>query len=205
MKIAVIGHGPSPVGQGWGWEIDRCDAVWRFWDCHWQDPADYGTRYDIGLFTAVPGELKFFRRHRRRDPGAWFAYDLRGLYRNGHVEPLHQPVVSFDARPWVEQARRLGGRGAGGRLELSRGCAASMMAMTAGKTDRLILVGLDAIRDGNLPADHYPEDFKACIRETGRTMNLSHLGTRTGSHDWAVERKLIEASGLAHDCAIEWR
>jgi hypothetical protein len=48
-SAAVIGHGRSPVGRGWGSRIDACDLVVRMWDNHWQDEADWGFVTILGI------------------------------------------------------------------------------------------------------------------------------------------------------------
>ena len=197
MIAAVIGHGPSPAGKGWGPAIDACDCVVRMWDCHWQDPADYGARYDIGCFTLSPKELPDFRRLRRRRPQKWWGYDPRGMIRGGHVEKLDAPLEVIAPGAWEDRGRRLGGRGLSGRFELSRGAAAVMAALEWLKPARLHLVGFDTVQAGRIAAKEYGPAAAAsnAERQVTRQVAIDRAKGRTASHDYPVERRLIMDAG----------
>ena len=77
-SIAVVGHGLTPKGKGWGYNIDRSDVVVRMWNYHWQTPKDYGRKYDYGMFEISKTELARFNRHNVRFPGlGWLAFNLQ--------------------------------------------------------------------------------------------------------------------------------
>jgi hypothetical protein len=87
VLTAVIGHGRSPEGRGWAPRIDACDVVVRMWDWHWQS-ADYGTKYDYGLFEVHWTILQNFQAHNQRTPAmGWIASDIRILEERG--QPLN--------------------------------------------------------------------------------------------------------------------
>jgi len=62
------------------------------WNNHWQDEADYGTRYDYGFYEISTTEMKRFRRYNRNTPTkGWVATKLHSnkahkLYQ-GELEP----------------------------------------------------------------------------------------------------------------------
>jgi hypothetical protein len=199
--VAVVGHGPSPQGQGWGAAIDRCDAVVRMWDCHWQAASDYGTRYDFGLFTAWPRDLALLRRFVRRAPGAWWAYDIRG--RLGALKDA-PAALRFDPAPHVALLRAAGARGARGRIELSRGGAALLATLEFLRPRTLHLVGFDGLRDGDFPLDRHPAGFSQALALMGRRVDTRFFGRVTATHDPAAERALIERAAAAQGCALAW-
>lgn len=197
MIVAVIGHGPSPSGKGWGAQIDACERVIRMWDCHWQAPADYGTRYDVGIFTVWPGELQEFRRGRQRTPAEWWGYDIRGMGRNGHREPLDQPSRLIDTRGWIARARAFGAKGSTGKLEFTRGTVAVLAAIEWLKPQRLHIVGFDTISQGALA---WPQYSAAAIgaweQRKGRAYAFVDDGReRSPTHDYGAERRLILETG----------
>lgn len=199
MEIALIGHGRSPAGKGWGPSIDTADVVVRFWDCHWQDAADYGTAYDVGVYTAMPNELRYQKVHQKREPCEWWCYDLRGNRERAEAdEEVIRPA------PWVKRLTTAGYTGARGRLELSRGTAAACHAIVDHKPDRLVLIGFDAVHDGNLPADHYPAGYRAALAAMERRADMNYLGPATATHHFAGERVLIETLAREQKVEILW-
>lgn len=197
MIVAIIGHGPSPGGKGWGTDIDLCDCVIRMWDCHWQAPADYGIRYDIGCFTLSPKELVDFRRLCRRRPLKWWGYDPRGMIRGGHVEALAEPIEVIESRAWEDRGRKMGGRGLAGRFELSRGSAAVMAALEWLKPERLHIVGFDTVASGVIADAEYGPAAAAsnADRRVTPQIKIDRARGKTATHDYPAERRLIMAAG----------
>lgn len=73
--IVIVGHGPSPVGKGWGKEIDR-HPVARMKDLSWQNWKDYGARLDFWCCsTEIMGWFQFGAREYWAQPkrGFWDA------------------------------------------------------------------------------------------------------------------------------------
>lgn len=196
MNIAIIGHGPSPAGKGWGPQIDSCDRVIRMWDCHWQAPADYGTRYDIGVFTVHPIELAPMRELCERRPAEWWAYDHRGIGRGGYIEPLAEPQRRIDPAGWIARGRAMGGGSVGRLYELTRGTAAALAALEWLRPARLVLVGFDSVEAGAIQKTQCAPDAVAVYRARGTAVHVAaNIGrARTATHDYPTERRLIEAA-----------
>ena len=149
MDYAVIGHGRSPEGRGWGPKIDACGVVVRMWNWHWQKPEDYGTRYDYGLLEVAPSETERFEQNNKHTPTlGWLLLTLRDAEQCTPPTPNEKIV----ATEWVKLARSMGGRGEekhGGRLEFCRGTQAGCWAIEhAAPGDRVILVGHDYVSLG---------------------------------------------------------
>jgi hypothetical protein len=190
---AVIGHGRSPEGKGWGVKIDACDAVVRMWEWQWQAPADYGTKYDYGLFTVHPAVLPVFRRQNRRRPRlTWLAYRLSPFI----APPENCQVI--DPAEWLMEAVRLGGSSSGSGLQLTRGTAAACWTMTSLSVTDLVLVGFDNIYLGTqLPWDQAfsPDysDLYFSYKQVNRTKPWAAGCSKSVTHDLAVERPLMES------------
>lgn len=85
--IVIIGHGESPLGKGWGPEIDRHEVVrLKNWQ-DWQNPADYGSRLDYWCCSTET--MGHFR------PGAreYWAQPKKGTW-NGALEMLVRSQVA---------------------------------------------------------------------------------------------------------------
>lgn len=185
-RFAVIGHGRSPEGRGWGKAIDQCTVI-RMWDWAWQERADYGERYDFGVFAVLPVSMRAFREAQPWPPAqGWLAYQ-RGA--SDGVLPPRTEIIDQRYRD------RIGGP----RVNLTRGCAAACWAIDrAGRGGMVVLVGFDNLKSGRCapaaeafpPAylDHYDRAYPGWRRgwypANGRT--------RCGSHDIAAERGLVE-------------
>lgn len=193
--VAIIGHGPSPAGAGWGSRIDACDLVIRMWNCNWQEEEDYGRRYDIGVVTLSERGMGTFARLNRRRPASWWGYDL---WQRGAETLDGLPVQAIDPRPYLEQAVAMGAH-VGRRLKLTRGTAAACHAITTLGADTLVLVGFDGVCDGTMTGEHYPHaamaDFTA---RTGRTKHRPTRGPRDDWHDFEAERALLVLLASRH-------
>lgn len=196
MNIAIIGHGASANGRRWRDLIDGCDTVVRMWDCDWQDPRDYGERYDVGLVNADRRSVEAFIQSVRRAPAEWWVYDL------GHMPNLPDATV-IDPAPWCERAVALGGETTRDRLNLTRGCVAAAHAITL-RPERVFLVGFDAIRDGGVLRPMYTRGFcdQAVARygPGGQRESGFPIGTvRTKTHDFSVEGRLLADLAAEHE------
>lgn len=191
-RVAVIGHGRSPEGKGWGAKIDSCQTVIRMWDNHWQDERDYGVKYDYGYYEISPRQLERYIEYNRKVPKlGWLAGMLKS--KTDHTPPENTLVIS--PWTWVNVGYyELGGRGAGekGKLTLPRGMVAACWAVDSVPGD-IILVGFDNTHAGKLlPIE---EGFSDVYREQPSTGPFKdyHAGeTKYHNHDHAVERPLIE-------------
>jgi hypothetical protein len=193
-RWAVVGHGRSPEGRGWGSRIDACDTVVRMWDWHWQAAPDHGTRYDYGVIEVHPMTLERWAAHNCRQPArGWVASDLRRKHWSpmGHRLPPETEVIDFRE---LTRANRHMGAGETGRWELTRGAIAACWAISkAGPGDAVVLVGCDNLRDGvALPLEQaFPQAYR--LDASGpRFADYVGGATRSGNHDFAAERRLVE-------------
>lgn len=192
MRIAVIGHGRSPEGRGWGSAIDTCDLVVRMWDWEWQAPADYGRRFDHGIVALNPRQLEAWqKRHGAAPAVSWLGFMRDGVAAHPAMEPVNP------AR-WNEIAAKLRTPGKSRSFNLTRGCAAAAWAIkTARAAGDVVLVGFDNRRRGRLLSEEeafsptYLAHYDATYPDWRRWSGYQAGETRCGSHDIAVERKLL--------------
>lgn len=191
--ITVIGHGRSPEGRGWGSLIDQSRMTVRLWNCDWQAPADYGTRYDWGLIETHKKVLRQFRAHNKRHPSkGWIASklyctrDVLAMMPNG--------AVVIDQDQWLRQeGRAVKGCGEKGVWQLTRGGIAACWAITRSiPGDILVLVGFDIIRAGVAPtaAEAFSPTYQAHPGFWGLD-GFTAGATKEGNHDYPAERALI--------------
>lgn len=171
------------------------------WDCGWQAPADYGTRYDYGVIEIGGDLVGKALKHKSRDPEkGWVASLLYG--RNPSLPPATEVV---DQTPWVKIGKRLGGIGATGRLQFTRGTIAACWAIEKELWSEIVLVGFDVIHRGR--ALGLNEDFSEAYRANPGTFSFSAWRggvTKNGNHDFRVERKVMAALGDVHGVKISF-
>lgn len=194
MITAVIGHGRSPEGRGWGSLIDAAHRVVRMWNWHWQAEADYGRRYDWGLMEVHKATVRDWRAHNQRQPGDGWIASLLMRYRDMEKD-LPRSARLVDQQRWLEM-RRPQDRGCGetGRWQLTRGgIAACWSIMNAEAGDRIILVGFDVIRAGiaMAPDEAFSPDYQQSAGFWGLD-GFKEGATKEGNHDYPAERRLIE-------------
>lgn len=203
MTTVVIGHGRSPEGQRWGSKIDSCKTVVRMWDWEWQNPCDYGDKYDYGLFVLTPKGLRIFTDNNVGAPTrGWLAYfgkPTGGLLPNG----VQTEIV--DTTPWCEMAKQMGGAGLTGRLTLTRGCAAAAWAIEHEPT-RVILVGFDNVKCGiNRPIEQsFCQEYWSLYMRRFKpdATKVYPIGlSKTATHDMAIELPLLRS--LAEKRGVE--
>lgn len=194
MRTVVIGHGRSPEGKGWGEQVDACDRVIRLWNWHWQDPVDYGTRYDWGLIE-IHSCFWQWKLHNQREPAqGWVASVL-------HMDPKMVALVPpktllIDQQKafisHVPKSKR--GIGETGHWHLTRGGVAACWAINTSRAgDNLLLFGFDNVFRGSaLPGD---EAFSKVYQESAGFWGMNGYkagATKEGNHDYPAERRLIE-------------
>lgn len=186
--IAIIGHGRSPEGRGWGDRIDQCLTV-RMWDWQWQDRRDYGTRYDYGFFEAHPLMMRAFATNRTGDPAiGWLASVLGDLKRC--IVPDGTDLIRQDR--WTDLGRQMGGMGRTGNLKFTRGTIAACWAIESGLDDEVVLVGFDHVRAGR--TFRLDQAFSPAYRNNPGTFSFkAHRGgvDKAGNHDFAIERPVL--------------
>lgn len=210
MITAIIGHGRSPEGKGWGPKIDSCDRVVRMWDCAWQDPETYGSKYDVGLIEIHPQILPDFWRYNRRMPElGWICSDLwiyRTHRRDGLILPDDSEIIDQHDLWTYRYGEQLGACGASGRWELTRGGIATCWAITHSEPgDSVLLVGCDNLWGGRtLPIK---EGFPEAYRADPATETFSHYVagvTKHGNHDLPGERRLYELLAEKHGVEVSF-
>lgn len=205
MTIAVIGHGRSPEGKRWAKHIDACTTVVRMWDWQWQHPADYGTKYDYGLFVLTPKGLSIFMQHNKQVPArGWLAYNGKPV--PGKL-PGGVPVELLDNPRWHKEIKSTGGAGESGEFSLTRGGAAALWAIENRSGDDVVLVGFDnvclgvnqSIEDSFNPAywKLYMDRFKPEVEK------VYPLGTsKTATHDLLAEKQYILGAAIRCDVKV---
>jgi len=196
MRIAVIGHGRSPEGKGWGPEIDACDLVVRMWDWDWQAPPDYGRKFDHGVVAMSRLQLAAWKARYAVEPEvSWLGFLRYGTA----LLPGFDPI---DPTQWNEMAMGLGARRRAGAFNLTRGCAAICWAIErAGSGGEVIMVGFDNLMLGRLlpEAEAFNPDYRAhydSAYPNWRVTGSYKAGAdQHGTHDIAVERWLVSALG----------
>lgn len=195
--VAIIGHGLTPVGKGWGNKIDSCNLVCRLWNWHWQGERDWGARYDWGFYEISPTEMARFHKHNVARPvTGWVGSKLKPYEGN-----LPFPTEVIDPEHWEQLAvNKFGGSGAGGkRLKLTRGVRLAAWAIERSrKGDEVILVGFDNVVTGTAltPEEGYPEEYRKCPAGFPFRDYVGG-GTKYRSHDYAVEGPVLKALAKA--------
>lgn len=201
MITAVIGHGRSPEGRGWGERIDACGRVIRMWNWHWQVAVDHGTRYDIGLIEVHKSTIADWREHNRNKPKDGYIASLLMRYRNMIPELPKDAILLDQHRLWLKQQRRQDwGKGETGNWELTRGGIAACWAIdTAKEGDELVLVGFDVIKAGiAAPVEQaFSPEYMASDGFFGMGCYVPGK-TKEGNHDYPAERRLIEFLAARH-------
>lgn len=194
MTTVVIGHGRTPGGKGWGPKIDECLVV-RLWDNHWQDPTDYGTRYDYGYMELSPKQFSRLKFYNQRTPDIGW---IGGLLKRSNYDlpPKTQVILTGE---WTERGRRLGGVGETGKLKLTRGVQAACWAISQ-RPDAVVLVGFDNVYTGEAltPEAGFPDAYR--ILPSTSWKNYKGGGTKYHNHDYIVEGKILQT--LADDSGV---
>lgn len=171
----------------------------RCWDCHWQDPKDYGTKYDFGLYEAHPAMMAAFHKHRSRTPGRGYIASFLGPTRD---DLLPNPTTIIDQTKWTAEARALGGIGATGNLHFQRGTIAACYEIErASPGDEVILFGFDNTLAGRTLTINagYSEQYRA-EPSTFTFRGYIENAVRYGNHDFSIERPYLEM--LAARCGV---
>lgn len=205
MTTAVIvGHGPSPKGRGWGKHIDAAETVVRMFDCGWQSPEDYGTRYDIGVVTLAARQLNWFATEATRRPALWWLYRQDGAWFSVKGET---PQEMFTVDQDRQTALDIGAQTLGGNFALTRGTAAACNAIRRLGVGTVVLVGFDEVRARRFSQQPYSPE---CLAHMQRRPDCPTIGadmtarapdqTQTLGHDVSVEMDVIMKA--AAECGV---
>lgn len=206
--VVVIGSGPSPSGISGG-EIDRHPVV-RMWDHDWQPAERYGSRYDYGLITNERNPL----RASRRPDKWWFFYNVP------HLPPVTSfdgvPVVEMDHATWYRKAIAHGAAPGHPRraLKFTRGFAAVAGVIDHLRPKRVIVIGMDILRNGFTGSRYYdPAALPFYIRAYPNmargipkwAAEQMPAGVRAdGPHDYYAESKVIRDLSAEAGVEIVW-
>lgn len=184
MRIAVIGHGISPAGRGWGNRIDSLPVV-RMHDWHWQGKEDYGTRADYIVIPGPWGRKPF--KSMQNDPPAAAAYLLYAFAkRKAYPEFFKErPVLRYRAQKLAKPVF------AGGFVP-TRGLCGILMAADATGAREIVLAGFDSLLEGGQTL--YAPD-------SGVTFDAQYLGKPVcdrGRHDYALEAAFLSDWATRH-------
>jgi hypothetical protein len=209
---AIVGHGKSPGGKGWGTRIDACDFVFRLFDWEWQSTEDYGRKYDFGFYCASYAHINCMpQRSKARPTIAWIAEPVIDEHQTLAVATLKPPPPThiIEAMAWRKIGRELGGDGCDGRFTQSRGTLTACWAIEyvdPGST--VVLVGFDNVREHRcIPLkDAVPPEYLALPHVT---VSYSDVGyprengqTKYRPHDFAVEEGIIQAVAAQNEVKV---
>jgi hypothetical protein len=201
LDVVIVGHGKSPKGKGWGPKIDACGLVVRMWDWHWQNPDDYGRKYDVGLFEIAPTLVNTFNQYNQHTPTLGYIGSL--LWRASLCKNMPRNTEIVNQEPWNQLGKKLGGIGKTGRLQFTRGGVAACWAIDrwAREGDRVILFGFDNIRLGKtLPVTQgFPEEYldqPSTFTFRGYVPNQRRYGNHDFGIEWPVMQHLAEQRGV---------
>ncbi len=201
--VVVIGAGPAASVRA---EDIDCHTVVRLWNHDWQPAERYGTRYDYGVITNTQYALDASRLPSK----AWIFYNVAG--QNVVKEIGETPVMTVDKVRWFTRAEAMGARSADGRgLKFTRGFAAVAGAIDCLRPRRIVVIGMNILRDGVTGPKYY--DKAALPFYVKAYPAMAHLlpqwaadempiGLRgEGPHDYTAESKLIRQ--LAAEAGVE--
>jgi hypothetical protein len=209
MNVAIIGHGRSPEGTGWGQRIDACDAVIRMWDWEWQSAEDYGRKYDYGFYPADTIIIQRIKDETSTSPRlGWIGWNEYG---KKHYDQALPNTHQCNDVAWTEIGDQLGGAGEPGyKFQLSRGAvAACWSAEFFPEGSTIILVGFDSVRQCRMlpPDEAYSQE---CANAYGEWRRVSYLEeypagrhpTKFRTHDFEVEGSVIAAVAAKRNVAV---
>lgn len=164
------------------------------WNWHWQDAADYGTRYDWGLIEVHKSIIEQWREHNQHRPAKGWLGSMLMRYRN-MINELPTDAVIINQEAYIRQPRREDwGVGETGVWQLTRGGVAACWAISNAKEgDMVVLVGFDVIKAGiAAPVDEaFSPEYMASAGFFGMGAYVAGK-TKEGNHDYPAERRLLE-------------
>lgn len=195
---AIIGHGRTPVGKGWGPHIDACGTVMRLWDCHWQDKPDYGSKYDYGYMELSPKQFSRYKFYGQLVPDKGW---IGGLLKTSQYD-LPDNMTIIDTWPWINRGIKLGGVGATGKLKLTRGVAAACWLIShQPRPTSVVLVGFDNVytKCALTPEEGFPDVYRLLPSTSWK--DYVGGGTKYGNHDYEIEGRILQT--LADECGVK--
>lgn len=198
ITVAIVGHG---AGLSAAREIDAADIVIRMHDWHWQSPQMHGRRCSYCIFPAAWSPQRWRPTLKSYPDIAYLAYQTSQRPIPFEIDSI--PVLSerADVRWTAERLRELAPRHEG-RLVISRGTAAVLLAMSYFPNSQISIFGFNAMRPGAQRVrydDAYLRQWSAWGAQEPR---LQRGGYKC--HNFAAERVLIEEQAAMRAARLAW-
>jgi len=195
ISVAIIGHGSSIEGRGYGKFIDSNDIVIRMAECDWQNHTDYGIKYDIGVFAEGPS--KSWAENSQRIPKLEYWYyrmdknirneeDVMSKFKDRQTRELRNSVWQY-----VKHLKP--------GFHFSRGTAAVISAAKLYHPVEISLFGFDSVINGTnekTGSKHHPDLLTQYLPSD------YHLPRNGNTHDWESEKNLMQTLSSTKAVAI---
>jgi hypothetical protein len=182
-KVAIIGHGPSPEGRGWGYKIDQMPVV-RMHNHLWQYPRDYGTRLDYVVIPGPWGNLPYKEMDHNPPPACGYLLYTLPNQRSKFVHPEEfkdRTIAKFKMDNETKTIFEAG-------FVPTRGFCGVIMAMRHLKPEEIVLVGFDSIVAG-VQTEYHPS---APGKEELKPEHVGTAITENEAHHYGVEAHCIK-------------
>lgn len=170
------------------------------WNWDWQAPADYGTRYDLGIIETHRKVLRQWRECNAPVPAlGWLASML--FCTLDVVAELPRPCETIEQEGWTEQGDGMGERDV---WQLTRGGIAACWAIEHSEAGgEVVLLGFDNIRAGVALATDaaFAPVYQAHPGFWGID-GYREGTTKEGNHDYPAERRLIDKLAAARGVRV---
>lgn len=204
--VVVIGSGPTDPGM-LGARVDSHTVV-RMHNHVWQPVERYGSRYDYGLITSLQ-DAEDAHLAARRPAQSWLFYNVPG---EQVVSEIHgNAVVLWEHKRWFHRAMAQGAQPGSPRvLKFTRGFAAVAATIEHLRPRRVVVLGMDILRNGKTGARYYDpaalpwyvKRYPRLAKRPAWSSDTMPVGCRRdGPHDYEAEAALIRE--LASEAGVE--
>lgn len=207
MTVIIVGSGPLSA-EIRGADIDAHTVV-RMWNCEWQSSERYGSRYDYGLITRIEDAEKAVRLPTQ----SWFLYNVPHEPLSAQLNGI--AVTHWNHIPWLKKARSMNARTYGKAFKFTRGFVAVAQTIHHLRPKRIVIVGMDVLRNGATSAKYYDiEALPYYVSKHPRlAAGLPHWADDEmppgrdylGPHDFKVEAALVRSLAAETGTALDWR
>jgi hypothetical protein len=204
--VVVIGSGPTDP-EMCGQKVDSHTVV-RMWNHEWQPVERYGARFDFGLITTMQDAHDAPMRPAK----SWLFYNVPS---NPLVPEVNgKSVILWNHRRYFDRAIAQGARSVSGRtVKFTRGFAAVAATIEYLRPQRVVVIGMDILRNGVTGARYYDpaalpwyvKQYPGMTRIPGWEANEMPEGvSREGPHDYGTEASLIRALAAEYGVELVW-